>query len=77
MRSWAVVIRKIGVQDAAQVSLSEGNHMVQALSPDRANQPLHINILPWTLKGCDHFLNLDPSHSLTKIRTIDLVAIAE
>jgi hypothetical protein len=41
-----VVIGGIRGQDAPQVRFAQNHDMVQALSPDRANQPFDVSILP-------------------------------
>jgi hypothetical protein len=39
MRSDSVVVAGVRFQDATQMRLAQDNHMIDALSPDRANQP--------------------------------------
>ena len=41
-----VVIVGIRRQDSAQVCFAEDDDMIQALSPDRADQPFDVSILP-------------------------------
>ena len=41
-----VVIRDVGCDDAAEVSLAEHDEMVETLPPDRADQPFDVSILP-------------------------------
>src|SRR5258708_23025293 len=46
MRSGAVVIVSIGFQNPAQMCLAQDNHMIDALAPDRSDQPFGKAILP-------------------------------
>ena len=46
VRPHAVVIAGVGRQDPTQVPLPEHQDMVQALPPDRADQPLDMAVLP-------------------------------
>src|SRR3984893_17815439 len=46
MRSDVVVIAGIGSQNSAQMRLAKDNDVVQALAPDRSDQPLGKAILP-------------------------------
>src|ERR1700687_3570260 len=41
-----VVIASIGSQDSAQMRLAQDNHMIDALAPDRSDQPFGKAILP-------------------------------
>jgi hypothetical protein len=46
MCSDAVVIVSIGFQNPAQMRLAQDNHMIDALTPDRSDQPFGKTILP-------------------------------
>jgi hypothetical protein len=41
-----VIIRDVGFEDAAKVSLAEHDEMVETLPPDRADQPFDVSVLP-------------------------------
>jgi hypothetical protein len=41
-----VVVVGIGSEDPAQVCVAQDHDMVQALSPDRANESFDVSILP-------------------------------
>ena len=71
-----MIIRKVGVQDSSQVPLSQHDHMIQALSADRANQPLHIGVLPGTLEGRDHLLDAHGADPLAELLAVDLIMIS-
>src|SRR5215813_7231963 len=77
MRPRSMVILEVGFQDLAQKLFAEHNHVIQALAPDRANEPFHEWILPRTLCRRDDFLNSHPAHSLTKLLAVNLVPISE
>jgi len=42
----AVVIADISLEDTAEVSLAEDDHMIEAFSADGTDQPLRISVLP-------------------------------
>src|ERR1700720_2920412 len=46
MRSDAIIIVGVGFQEPTQMRLAEDNDVVQALAPDRSDQPLGKAILP-------------------------------
>jgi hypothetical protein len=41
-----MVVSEIAGQDAVEVSLAENEHVIQALAPDRADEPLRERVLP-------------------------------
>ena len=43
-----MVIDETG-QDAAEMPLTEHEHVIEALAPDRADEPLREGILPWAV----------------------------
>lgn len=46
MRPGPIVTGGVISQDSAQVRLSYDHEVVKAVAPDRADQPLHIAVLP-------------------------------
>jgi hypothetical protein len=46
-----MVVAEVAGQDATEVSLAEDEHVVQALAPDRADEPFREGILPGRLEG--------------------------
>ena len=42
----AIVIVGIGSEDLAQMGLAQDQNMVQAFSPDRADEPFSVSVLP-------------------------------
>ena len=77
MSSDAVVIVRIGSQDLAQMDLAQDNDVVQALTPDRSDQPFGEAILP----GRSWCYGLVPdahgAQSARDKRTIDPVPVAD
>jgi hypothetical protein len=52
MGSDAIVIVGIGSEDLAQMGLAQDQDMVQAFSPDRADEPFSVSVLPgWARCG--------------------------
>ena len=45
-----MVVSEVAGQDAAEVSLAEDEHVIQALAPDRADEPFREGILPRALR---------------------------
>jgi hypothetical protein len=77
MGARSVVVSEIADQDTAEVSLAEDEHVIQALAPDRADEPLREGILPWAVGRGQHFGYPHTRHSSPKRMTISAVAIAE
>jgi hypothetical protein len=46
MGAGAIVVVGVGAEDPAQVRVAQDHDMVQALSPERADQPFDVPILP-------------------------------
>ena len=53
VRARLVVIGEVAGQDAAQVSFAEHENMIEALAPDRADEPLDEWILPGAVRRRD------------------------
>src|SRR5215472_16664915 len=53
------------------------DHMIQAVTPERSDQPLHVGSLPWTCGRGEDFLDAHASDSLLELTPIDLVTIAQ
>ena len=77
MRSGAVIVREVRGQDATQVAFAQNDDMIEALPPDRADEPFHERILPRAVGGREHFEDPHALHSLPKGGAVDVVAIAE
>src|SRR5262245_56425280 len=55
VRASPVIVREIRGQDAAQMAFAENDDMLQALSPDRADEPLREGVLPRAARGRQDF----------------------
>src|SRR6202021_2610199 len=55
--------------------VAEHYHLVQAFPSNRADQPLHIGILPGTLEPADHLLHVQRPQSTAKLFPVDLVPV--
>src|SRR5258705_881853 len=77
MRSDAVVVGGVRFQSSAQMSLAQDNDVVQALAPDRSDQPFGKAVLPgrgW----CGRLVpDADGAQSARDDAAIDPVAIAD
>src|SRR6516164_11425521 len=52
MRSCAVIVREVRGQDATQVAFAQNDDMIEALPPDRTDEPFHERILPSSAPAC-------------------------
>jgi hypothetical protein len=52
-----MVIFKIALQDFAEMTFPEDDHMVQTVASDRSDQPFHEGLLPRTGRSAQDFLN--------------------
>jgi len=53
--SRAVIVREVAGQDAVQMAFAKDEDMIQALAPDRADEPLRKWVLPWAVRRGQHF----------------------
>ena len=77
MRASLVIVREVADQDAAQVPLTEDEHMIQTLAPDRTDEALREGILPRAVRRREDFLDPQALHAVPKLLAVDLVAVAE
>src|ERR1700736_3446472 len=77
MRAGPIVIVRIVFQNPAQMCLAENNDVIQALAPDRSDQPLGKAILPW--RGWCNWLISDAhgAKSACDNGAVDPIAIAD
>ena len=73
MRAGLVVVREVPGQDAAEVSLAEDEHVIQAFAPDGADEPFREGILPRAWRRRQYLLDPNALHAMPKWRTIDVV----
>src|ERR1700704_3295004 len=77
MRSDAIVIVGVGVQDPAQMRLAQDNDVVHTLTPDRSDQPFGNAILPGR-SWCDRLVpDAHGAQSARDDAAKDPVAIAD
>jgi hypothetical protein len=72
-----VVVSEVAGQDAAKVSLVENEHVIQALAPDRADEPLGERVLPPALRRRENFVDAHALYAMPKLMAVDAVAVAE
>ncbi len=56
---------------------SKHNHMIQAVSPDGSDQPLHEGPLSRSGRSGEDFLDAHASDSFAKVTPIDFISIPE
>jgi hypothetical protein len=59
------------------VSLAEDENMIQALAPDRADEPFREGILPRAVRRDEDFGDPHSLHSVPKLLAVDLVTVAQ
>ena len=72
-----VIVREVAGQRAAQVQFAEDKDVIQALAPDRADDPLREGVLPRTVRRRQNFTDANALHALAERGPVDRVAIAE
>src|SRR3979490_998641 len=77
MRSDTVVVMGVRFQNPAQMRLAQDNHMIDALTPDRSDQPFGKAILPRRGWGSGLVPDAHGAQSARDDAAIDPVAIAD
>src|SRR3974377_1448999 len=77
MSARASVIRKIGIQHSSETRLVDDDNVIQAFSPYRPDQPLHVGILPGRAWSTKHLFDAQPCGRLTEYLPIVAVAITQ
>ncbi len=72
-----VVVLKILREDAHQVCLVDHDDMVEAFSPNRADQPLDVRILPRGAGRDRHLFDSKLDHAPSKRVAVDAVVVAD
>jgi len=72
-----MIILTVTFQNPAEMIFIEHDHMVEALSPETSDHPLHERILPGTPGRRDHSFDPHPLYSLAKLLTVNLVAVPD
>ncbi len=70
MRSRLVVISKIRRKHAAQVTLVEYDDVVETLATDRANDALHIGVLPLLARCSNNLFDAHHTNAIAEILAI-------
>src|SRR6266581_216390 len=75
MRSGFVVIAKVTFKNAAQMSVVENDHVIDALATDTSDDSLRIWILPRASWSRSHFPNAHSPDPVLEVFPIDSVSI--
>src|SRR5262245_1496729 len=75
MRSCTVIIREVRGENALQMPLAENDDMLEALAPDRADEPLGERVLPRAVRGREDFTDAHALRALAERVAVDAVAI--
>src|SRR4029450_855914 len=77
MRTRTIVIGHVGAQETRQMSVIENEEMVEALSSNRADDPLCEGILPGRAGGGEDLANSHALGSPRELLAVDRVSITE
>ena len=77
MSTRPMVVAEVASQDVMEMSLTEHEHVVQAFTPDRADESLGERVLPRALRCRQDFTDTQALQALPEHMTVDRVAIAE
>jgi hypothetical protein len=72
-----VVIIEVTGQNAFEVGFVEHDDMIEALPPDRADQPFDVGILPGRPRRGKHFLDAHTLQTFPKAVAVGAVAVAD
>ena len=72
-----MVVVKILAENPQQMSFAEHDDVVKALTPDRADDPLGIRVLPGATRGNDHLLDSQRADALLEHLPVDGVPVTE
>src|SRR5262249_33222880 len=72
-----VIVREIRREETSQVPLAEDDDVIQALTPDRADESLRERILPRAVRGRENLSDPHTHHTSLEGVTVDCVAVAE
>ena len=77
MGSGSLVVADVRAQDPPQRDFVEHNYMIQAFPTDRANQPLHVSILPRRMRSRQDFFDVHSPNSPSKCISVTTVSVAD
>jgi Integrase core domain len=72
-----VVVREVACRDASQVPFAQNENMIQALAPNRADEPLREGILPRAVGCREDLRDAHALYTMPELLAVDAVAIAE
>jgi len=72
-----VIVREVARQDAAQMAVAQDEDVIEALAPDRTDEPFREGILPGATRGREDFLDVHAPDSASELFAVDLVTIAQ
>ncbi len=76
MRSGSVVVVQVASQDPSQVIPVEDDHVVKALPPDGADDPLDVRILPGRARRSENLLDSQSMNGSVEVISAYAIPIA-
>jgi hypothetical protein len=77
MGTCLMVVAEVAGQDATEVSVAEDEHVIQALAPDRADEPLYERVLPRALRRGERLLDPHARYPVPELLAVDFVTITQ
>src|SRR5215470_16888524 len=77
MGSGPMIILAVAFQNPSEMIFIDHDHMVEALSPETPNHPLHEWILPGTPGRSDHFFDPHTLYPPAILFPVNLVAVPD
>ena len=77
VRSTFIVIILVAAQQSPEMAFAEDDHMVEALTSDRPDEPLCISVLPRRAGCCRPVPNAHGANTLREPSTVDTIPITD
>ena len=77
MRASPMIVRDVPDQDTPEVAFAQDQNVIQALAPDRADEPLREGVLPRALQRREDLLDPHAFQAVPKLLTVEPIRVAE
>src|SRR6266851_525423 len=77
MRSPVMVVVEISGHDMPKMALVQSDDMIEAVSAQRSDEPLHERVLPWTSRCAENLFDPHALNPPLKRAAVDRVAISK
>lgn len=73
----AMIVLEVVAEKASQVAFTEDDHVIEALTPDAADDSLHEGALPRAPRGGENLLDAQAFHPRLELVPVDAIAISD